>query len=236
MAERFQTTQWSIVVNAGGGGDDAKNALTILFETYRPPVLAYVRSRVHNPDDAEDLTQAFFAHVLERDLPARADRERGRFRSFLLKSLNHFLATEWQRGNAQRRGGNVTLVADEAIETVASEETGPEEAFELEWARTVLREAMQRLEQEAEAAGRGKMFADFRPYLTENPQPGDYDKIAESAGIRRNTIAVAVHRLRSRLQELVQDVVADTASDAAEIQAELRQMREIMGSVSKAGS
>ena len=153
--------------------------------------------------------------------------------SFLLKSLNHFLATQWQRGNAQRRGGNVTLVGDEIIESVASDTDDPEQAFDLEWARTVLREAMNRLEHEAATAGRERMFAEFRPYLTDNPEPGDYDRIAERAGIRRNTIAVAVHRMRSRLQELVQEVVADTASDPPAIQSELRRMREIMSSVGK---
>lgn len=235
MGERFETTQWSIVVNAGAGGDDASAALTILCETYRPPVLAYVRARVHNNDDAEDLTQAFFAHVLERQLPARADRERGKFRSFLLKSLNHFLVTEWQRSNAQRRGGNVTMIADDAVDSIASEDAGPELAFEREWARTVLREAMRRLELEAQAAGREKMFSELRPYLVEVPEPGDYDTIAASAGIRKNSIAVAVHRLRSRLQELVEEVVADTASNAADINAELRRMRDIMGSGSDTG-
>lgn len=230
MAERFQTTQWSIVLNAGAGGDDAQAALTILCETYRPPVLAYVRARVRNIDDAEDLTQAFFAHVLERELPARADRERGRFRSFLLKSLNHFLSTEWQRTNAQRRGGNTTQLSDDVIESIPSDAAGPEQAFDQEWARTVVREAMRRLAEEADAAGRGKMFAELRRYLIEAPEPGDYDEIAAKAGIRRNTIAVAVHRLRSRLQELVEEVVADTASNTADVQTELRRMRGIIGS------
>ena len=228
--ERFQTTQWSIVLDAGGGGDSARTALARLCETYRPPVLAYVRARVRNNDDAEDLTQSFFAHVLERQLPARADRERGKFRSYLLKSLDHFISSEWQRSNAQRRGGKATVLNDEAFETIASDDAGPERAFEREWARTILREAMRRLAEEAKIAGREQMFTELRPYLIDAPEPGDYDAIAKNAGIRRNTIAVAVHRMRSRLQELVQEVVADTASNAADIHAELRQMRDIMES------
>lgn len=228
MAERFQTTQWSIVLDAGGRGDNAHAALCALCETYRPPVLAYIRARVGNGDDAEDLTQAFFTHLLERHLPARADRERGRFRSFLLKSLNHFLNTEWQRANAQRRGGKATWLGDDAVESLASDEAGPEQAFELEWARTVLREAMHRLEEEARIADRTRMFDELRPYLLETPDAGDYDAIAENTGIRRNTIAVAVHRLRSRLQELVLEVIADTATDAREIESELRRMRGIL--------
>ncbi|MGD8324344.1 MAG: sigma-70 family RNA polymerase sigma factor [Gammaproteobacteria bacterium] len=236
MAERFQTTQWSIVLNAAAGGESGHAALTTLCETYRQPVLAYVRTRVRNADDAEDLTQAFFTHVLERQLPASADRERGRFRSFLLKSLNHFLTSEWQRDKAQRRGGHATMLRDGALESIASDNVGPEQAFEQEWARTVLREALRRLAEEARIAGREKMFAELRPYLVEAPEPGDYDRIAASAGMRGNTIAVAVHRLRSRLQELVEEVVADTAADAASIRDELRRMRDTMDSIDGRGS
>jgi RNA polymerase sigma-70 factor (ECF subfamily) len=231
MGERFQTTQWSIVIGAGGRGTGAHAALSTLCETYRPPVLAYVRARIRDLDDAEDLTQAFFTHLLERDFASRADRGRGKFRSFLLKSLNHFLATEWERRGAQRRGGAVLLISDEALESMASDDAGPAQIFEQEWARTVLSEAMRRLEAEAKAAERELMFAELRLYLIEPPEPGEYDEIAEKAGIRRNTIAVAVHRLRSRLQELVQEVVADTASDAAEIRDEMRRMRQVMSGI-----
>jgi RNA polymerase sigma-70 factor (ECF subfamily) len=227
MGQRFHTTRWSVVVNAGGEGDNARDALAALCRTYRPPVLAYVRARVAEPD-AEDITQAFFAHILERRLPARADRERGRFRSYLLTSLKHFIVAERERANALRRGGGIAAVGDSAIEHVADADVGPEQAFEREWARTVLRDAIRQLELETERAGRGELFARLRQYLVDDPAEGEYDEIARALGTRRNTVAVAVHRMRARLQELVREIVADTADDPAEIDEELRSMRRVL--------
>jgi RNA polymerase sigma-70 factor (ECF subfamily) len=227
MGQRFHTTRWSVVVNAGGEGDNARDALAALCRIYRPPVLAYVRARFAE-SEAEDVTQAFFAHILERRLPARADRERGRFRSYLLTSLKHFLVAERERANALRRGGGLTAVSDAAIEFIADTSSGPEQAFEREWARTVLRDAMQLLETETERAGRGELFRRLRPYLVDDPDEGEYEAIAQALGARRNTVAVAVHRLRARLQEVVREIVADTANDPAEIDDELRSMRRML--------
>jgi RNA polymerase sigma factor (sigma-70 family) len=206
MADRFDTTRWSIVLSAGEQDTVGRDALASLCKTYRPPVLAYVRGHVRDPDDAEDLTQAFFVHVLERQ-------------------LEHFLASERERVGAQRRGGGTQRLPAAVIESIPAESTGPEEAFEREWARTVLREAMRRLELEAKRAGRAAMFRELRPFLAETPEAGIYDSVAKSLGMRRNTVAVAVHRLRARLQETVREVVADTAADSAEVEAELRLMR-----------
>jgi RNA polymerase sigma-70 factor (ECF subfamily) len=227
MGHRFHTTRWSVVVNAGGEGDNARDALAALCRMYRPPVLAYVRMRFAE-SDAEDVTQAFFAHILERRLPARADRERGRFRSYLLTSLKHFLVAEHERASALRRGGGFTAVTDSIIELIPATDLSPEQAFEREWARTVLRDAMCRLETETASAGRGELFARLRPYLIDDPDVGDYDEIAQALGLRRNTVAVAVHRLRARLQEIVREAVADTADDPAEIDEELRSMRRML--------
>lgn len=227
MGNRFHTTRWSVVVNAGGEGANARDALADLCRLYRPPVLAYVRARFREPD-AEDITQAFFAHILERRLPARADRERGRFRSYLLTSLKHFVAGERERAAALRRGGGLKAVPDSALELIADTDPGPEQAFEREWAHTVLRDAMQQLEAETKRAGRGELFTRLRPFLVEDPEEGDYDEIARAMGVRRNTLAVAVHRLRARLQEIVREIVADTADDPAEIDEELRSMRRML--------
>jgi RNA polymerase sigma-70 factor (ECF subfamily) len=181
--------------------------------------------RVGNREEAEDLTQAFFAHLLERRLPARADRQRGRFRSFLLTALKHFLANERDRARAQRRGGGVQRVSETVIDSLADSETDPEQIFEREWARTVLREALRRLEEEASEAGRAEQFTKLRQFLTESPGDGEYDAVAKELKLRRNTVAVAVHRMRARLQELVREVLADTGGDAADIENELRRMR-----------
>lgn len=232
MADRFQTTRWSVVVKAGGCGDGARDALSALCRTYRPPVLAYVRARVGRRHDAEDLTQAFFTHLLEQRFAARADPERGRFRSFLLTALNHFLSHERERAATQRRGGNVQWQSPDTIESIADEGATPEEAFEREWARTVLHEGMRRLAEETRQAGRGDLFAQLRPFLAEVPDRGEYDAIAATLDLRPNTVAVAVHRLRARLRELVREVVADTAGDTSEVEAELRRMRKVLAGVS----
>lgn len=223
MADRFDTTRWSLILHAGGQGDDAHGALEALCRIYRPPVLAYVRAHRATREEAEDLTQAFFAHLLEHQLAARADRERGRFRAFLLTSLKHFLASEFARSTAQRRGGGLDDLPLDEIDPGMDD--GPEQTFEREWAQTVLREALSRLQTEAHQAGKGTLFQHLRPFLLETPDDDEYAAVATSLDLRRNTLAVAVHRLRARLQELVRGVVADTVTDKEQGEQELRQMR-----------
>ncbi len=231
MADRFDTTRWSMVLSAGGDDTAARGALSSLCETYQPPVLAYVRAHVADRDEAEDLTQAFFVHLLERRLASKADRERGRFRAFLLTSLKHFLASERERASALRRGGGSEQLPAAIIDFVPDANPGPDEAFEQEWAKTVLREAMRRLELEARRAGRDAMFTELRRYLAEAPTEGEYESLAELFGMRPNTVAVAVHRLRARLQDVVREVVADTARDNKEVESELRSMRTALSRI-----
>ena len=225
MPDRFDTTRWSLVLHAGADGAGARAALDVLCRTYRPPVLAYVRARPQTRDQADDLTQAFFAHLLEHRLAARADPERGKFRAFLLTSLKHFLANERERAATQRRGGgSVTL----SLEREPIDDDGPEQAFEREWAQAVLREALLHLHEETQRSGKQALFARLKPYLLETPDEVAYDGIAAQFGMRRNTVAVAVHRMRSRLQELVRQVVADTVGDDPQTEQELRHMRSIL--------
>jgi RNA polymerase sigma-70 factor (ECF subfamily) len=127
-----------------------------------------------------------------------------------------------------RRGGGFAAVSGSAIELIPDSDPGPEQAFEREWAHTVLRDAMQHLEAETQRAGRGELFTRLRPFLVDDPDEGDYDEIAQALSVRRNTVAVAVHRLRARLQEIVREIVADTADDAAAIDEELRCMRRVL--------
>lgn len=224
MVDRFETTRWSVVVEAGGEGESARDALSALCRTYHAPVLAYVRARLTRREEAEDLTQAFFAHVLEQNLPARADPARGKFRAFLQTALRNFLANELEWSRAKRRGGDVLFVPDIASETLADGGPGPEQLFEREWARTVVREAMGRLESEIEHAGKAALFAELRPYLIESPAAEDYEAVARSNGMRRGTVAVAVHRMRARLKQLVREVLADTAGNEAEVEEELKHL------------
>jgi RNA polymerase sigma-70 factor (ECF subfamily) len=226
VPDRFATTRWSMVIDAAGNGDSARDALTALCEIYRPPVLAYVRAHLHRGEDAEDLVQDFFAQLLERDLAARADPERGRFRAFLLTSLKNFLVNEHERVNALRRGGGLQMLPATAFESVPDSHAGPDEAFDLEWARTVLREGLRRLQQEAQQAGRADLFASLRPFLVDTPGEAEYETVAKAHGLRRNTVAVAVHRMRARLQELVHEVLADTARGKHDIEEEARHLRD----------
>jgi len=223
MADRFDTTRWSLILHAGGEGDGAQGALETLCRNYRPPVLAYIRARPYLRDDAEDLAQSFFTYLLEQRLVARADRERGRFRAFLLTSLKYFLANEYERATAQRRGGGSTSVPLDEIDPAV--DSGPEQAFEREWAQTVVRLALSRLEDEAVQAGKQALFARLRPFLLHLPEDDEYEVVATALGLRRNTVAVAVHRLRARLQELVRAVIADSADGLTDTDAELRHLR-----------
>lgn len=232
MKDRFDTTRWSLILHAAGGGRDARGALESLCRVYRPPVLAYVRAHRARQEDAEDLTQAFFEHLLEHRLAERADRERGRFRAFLLTSLKHFLASQHARANARCRGGGVDALALDELHPADGD--GPEQVFEREWAQTVLREALRRLHDEARQADKEPLFLRLRPFLLEFPEEDVYAAVALELGLRRNTLAVAVHRLRGRLQELVRAVVADTVDGRSETEGELRRMRTCLGQATDA--
>lgn len=225
MADRFDTTRWSLILHSGGEGSAAGTALASLCRIYRPPVLAYIRARRVCADDAEDLTQAFFVHLLEQRLAARADRTRGKFRAFLLTSLKNFLSNEQTRSNTQRRGSGMrhAVLDDRDVDDA----DGPDAVFERAWAQAILGESLRRLEAEATQAGKQRLFGALRPFLLELPEAEDYARIADELGLRRNTLAVAVHRLRARLQELVEMVMQDTLSEAAELEQERRQLRAL---------
>lgn len=228
MSRFDHTTQWSLVLRARGDGRDARAALDTLCRTYRPPVLAYIRSRGYEGDAAEDLTQTFFANFLERASHAHADPLLGRFRSFLLTAVKRFLINAGEASRAQKRGG---LARFESFEddTSGNEDDAPERAFERAWAYVVLDGALRRLRDEAEASGKREQFERLRDFLVESPDESDYERVAAELGLRRNTLAVAVHRMRQRLRELVRDVVAETTAGRADLDHELRDLRGAFG-------
>ena len=234
---RFQTTRWSIVLDAGMETAGARAALEELCRTYRSPVIAYVRSRGSSADEAEDLGQAFFARFIEGAYHAQADPARGSFRAFLLTALKRFLDDAAERAHAQKRGGNIQFQSLEALagdnseaESIVDRDT-PEQAFERAWAKAALRAAMHRLQAETAAAGRSTLFDQLCEFLAERPSESDYDRVAAALNIRRNTVAVAVHRLRQRLRELVQVELADTAADVSGLNRELDQLRKSLAAV-----
>jgi len=227
---RFDTTRWSLVLRARGDAADARAALEVLCRTYRPPVLAYVRSHVRARDAAEDLTQAFFMRFLERSWHAGADPERGRFRTFLLTTLKRFLIDADAEAHALKRGGNIHFEAlDETGADAACAAEAPEDTFEREWARAVLAAAFMRLRLEAQGAGKLALFERLSEFLTEPPDEADYARVAAELNLRRNTLAVAVHRLRHRLRDLVREELAETTACRADLDAELHALRVALG-------
>lgn len=226
---RFETTRWSVVLRAHGDTGDARAALEQLCRTYRPPVLAFVRFRGYPADAAEDLTQAFFTRFIERAWYSSADPERGRFRSFLLTALKRFLIDADAEAATLKRGGGFRfeLLDGDAGCVDAAGET-PDAAFEREWAHAVLRAALARLRAEAEQAGKLELFRRLGEFLIERPGEAEYARAAEDLHLRRNTLAVAVHRMRHRLRDLVREELMETTSNRTELEEELRTLRGSM--------
>src|SRR6266571_5519589 len=202
-AQWFATTHWSVVLTAGhSNSPQAAAALEKLCRLYWYPLYAYVRRKGHSPQDAEDLTQAFFAHFLERNYVARASRQRGRFRSFLLTSLQNFLAHEWERARAVKRGGGRTLLpwdevsVESRYQLEAASDLTPDKIFEERWASTLFQKALAGLQQEFAAAGHSKQFDRLKGFLSTEAQAGAYTELAASLGMSAGAVAVAVHRLR----------------------------------------
>jgi RNA polymerase sigma factor (sigma-70 family) len=232
---RFDTTRWSMVLRARDGSGQARGALETLCRTYRPPVLAYIKRRGYSVETAEDLTQTFFGHFLERAYHADADQTRGRFRAFLLTALKRFLIDAEHQAHAVKRGGRVHFKSSdhdithaEELENLADGQT-PESAFECSWAATLLESALSRLREEAANAGKQALFEQLSEFLTERPDDADYARVAAALNLRRNTLAVAVHRLRHRLRELIREELAQTTIDPAGLESEFRDMRTALG-------
>jgi RNA polymerase sigma-70 factor (ECF subfamily) len=229
---RFDTTQWSMVLGAQGSGVDARAALESLCRTYRPPVLAYICGRGYPNDIAEDLTQSFFARFLELGHYAQPDPSRGRFRAYLLTSIKHFLINAEVESHRVKRGGRVqfeSIDAHAADAVLPADANDPERAFEQAWALAVLEAALRRLRKETQLAGRGELFDHLRDFLAEQPDEEDYARVAAALNMRRNTVAVSVHRLRHRLRTLVREEVAETAADHGALELELRELRNALG-------
>ena len=226
---QFATTRWSLILDARTGRERAREALEEICRAYRAPILGYVRSSGHASADAEDLTQEFFTRLLERRWDERADPARGRFRSFLLTALKRFLLDQHDARVALKRGGPLRPAGDELLEEIAGPETlSPEAAFERAWAATVIDRACERLRGETERAGRGDLFARLSPYLAEPAEAADYRVLAEELGMRANTLAVSVHRLRLRLRELVRAEIADQTDGPEAAENELRTLRKAL--------
>jgi len=226
---RFPTTRWSVIVLAGSGTGTPKceDALASLCETYWYALYAFARRLGHPAEDAKDLTQGFFALLLQKKYLRDFDRDRGRFRTFLLAAFRHFVANEHRRAAAQKRGGrHETLSLDfEGAEGRYRQEPAdvetPERIFERRWALTVLDRALARVAREY-AADKRAWFDRLRCFLTSEPQDSGYGRIATEFGTTEGAIRVAVHRLRRRFREALHAEVADTVADYAETENEIQ--------------
>jgi RNA polymerase sigma-70 factor (ECF subfamily) len=224
----FATTHWSVVLAAGGSETTrAQEAMGRLCQCYWYPLYAYVRRRGCQPQDAEDLTQEFLTRLLQRKSLANLTQEGGRFRSFLLKSLNHFLTDEWRRASTQKRGGGRLVSLDAAsaesrfrLEPV--DERSPENLYERAWALALLTAVFNRLRDEHERAGKAALFKELKFCLTGQRSAIPYSELAGRLGLPENTLKTLVRRLRQRYRELLHEEVARTVAGPDEVEAELQ--------------
>ncbi len=232
----FVTTHWSLV--GAAKPDEAsqtrvREALEELCRAYWYPLYAFVRSRGYSAVDAQDLTQAFFAQIIETNGFAAADRERGRFRSYLLGAMKHFLANEWHRAQTQKRGGQVRFIewdalAPEARYAGASKQSDhPEHLFDREWALETIAGALQTLRDEMVKAGKSEQFDALKGSLTgEDESPRE--EIAARMGMSEGAVKVAVHRLRQRYRKLLRAAIAETVSNEADLNDEMRYLVAVL--------
>lgn len=232
----FATTRWSIVLAAGGGDShEAGVALAALCETYWYPLYAYIRRQGHDAQTAQDLTQGFFARLLEkRDLDGAAP-ESGRFRSYLLGAVKHFLANEYDRAHAQKRGGgrkHLSLdfgAAEDRYRLEPADRQTPEAVYLRQWALTLLRRVQQQLEEEAHRSGSAEQFACLRTYLTGGDN-APYSEAAGKLGMTEGAVKTAVHRLRRRFRERLREQIAQTIPSEDQIDDEINALFEALRS------
>ena len=233
----FATTHWSVVLAAADQErPEAAEALETLCRTYWYPLYAYVRHRGHSPEDAQDLIQEFFARFLARNYLAVVDRQRGRFRSYLLGALNHFLADDWDRRHRLKRQPQACPVPFDAAsgeERYALEpvdERSPDRLFERRWALTLLDVVLGQLQRECQDGDKERLFAGLSGFLTGEAESQGYRQAAEALKMTEGAVRVAVHRLRQRYGELFRQAVADTVETPEEIADEMRHLRRVLSS------
>jgi RNA polymerase sigma-70 factor (ECF subfamily) len=215
---------------------EALRALETLCQTYWYPLYAFIRRQGSNPQDAEDLTQAFFAQFLKRNFLGDVDRERGRFRSFLLASLKHFLANEWDRARAQKRGGGqqgISLdqsTAEERYVLEPRDEMSAEKIYERRWALTLLEQVLTLLRDEFAAAGKEKQFEALKGFLsTAGTDPRPYVQVAATLDSTVENVKVMIHRLRKRYRALLRSEIAHTVESTEEVEEEIRHLFRVLG-------
>jgi RNA polymerase sigma factor (sigma-70 family) len=237
----FATTRWSIVLsaaNSGSEGETARAALAELCRAYWRPIFSFVCRHGYSTEDAQDLTQDFFVMILEDNWLQHADRNRGRFRSFLLKSLQNFLINETERNQVQKRGGDAKFVSWDAwmaeapsrlsMSPRALESAAPDELFDLRWAATVVEQALRRLREECERKGRLRLFAVLSNYLAAERADVSYAELSAKLGLPEPAVKKQLHNMRLRYRWLLRDEVTHTVHNPADVKDEIRHLCAVL--------
>jgi len=219
------------------GSAPAQRALETLCSAYWYPIYAYVRRKGYRPEEAQDLTQEFFAQLIAREHFRLADRNKGKFRGFLLSTLDFFLAREWTRARRQKRGGQFTFISmdehppEERYQLEPADRETPETNFLRQWALAVLKQAMNALQKECEANGKAFLFREAKNLISGELHGAAYAQISRKLDMGEGAVRVAVHRLRQRYGELLRQEVAHTVTSEAEVDEELRYLFQVLGPV-----
>lgn len=231
---RFFTTKWTMILDAGTDGPGREAAMEQFARSYWYPIYAFIRRKGHDADAAQDLTQEFFAQLVQKSWLAGVDRRTTRFSSWLLQILSNFLVSDYRRQTAQKRGGHQVPVS---LEMAAAEdwygveprtEETPERIFERRFALAVLRSALGRMQADLQSAGRARLFEALSPFLSREPEPGEYDRVGATLEISNPAVASAVRRLRREYREAVRGEVAAGITDAAQVDEEMRHLMEAL--------
>ena len=232
---QFATTRWSIVVKAGRDSSaDAQEALESLCQTYWYPLYAYVRRKGKTADDAADLTQAFFTQLLEKNSLQSADQEVGRFRTFLLTLFQRFMANEYHRERAQKRGGDRRKLsldfesAEDRYRFEPVENWTPEKIYQRRWALTLLQQVMELLADEHRKQDKEELFQHCQAFMTGSAEGQTYADPAQALGMTESAVRVAVYRMRQRYQELLKQQVAQTMEEGLDVDEELAELRQAL--------
>jgi RNA polymerase sigma-70 factor (ECF subfamily) len=230
----FAKTHWSVVLAAGGSDSRAHEALASLCSDYWYPLYAYARRRDFSPHDAQDLTQEFFARLLKGNWVSQADPKRGRFRSFLLSAMKHFMANEWKRAHTRKRGGGQPSVSlnDESAERRYAlepiEKETPESLFERRWALALLDSVLTQLENEYRNEGKGAWMDAMRSALITDREALDYKDVAQKLNMTETAARVSVHRMRKRYRQLLPAEVGRTLASSQQIENEIRHLFQVL--------
>ena len=235
MDRKFETTRWSVVQAAADSHHPAyREALAELCQTYWPAVYAYVRQRGHDLDDAQELTQGYFAQLLGKKSLKAEDPDRGRFRSFVLASVKHYMANEWHRAQRMKRGGDATTLqldfdsAESMLGQQGIQRLTPEGIFDRRWAISLLRRTMERLEAEMIQAGKGERFRRLKPFLVDDADGTPYTELARELESSEGAVKATVHRLRRKFGRLLREEVSQTLTDPALLDREMAHLASVL--------